>query len=58
LNGLKKKSVFIQSDERVQKTVRDILTEHGKLLLGGKKANGAEPYVIALAKVHSYAVVT
>lgn len=53
-----KKEAFKQSDERVQKTVRDILSKHGKLVMGGKKTNGADPFVIALAKVNSYTVVT
>ena len=53
-----KKYAFFQSDEQVQRTVRDILSTHEKLILGGKKTNGADPFVIALAKVNSCTVVT
>jgi hypothetical protein len=53
-----KKNAFINSNEQVQRIVRDILSKHDKLILGGKKTNGADPFVIALAKVNSYTVVT
>ena len=53
-----KKTAFMQSNENVQRVVRDILTKHDKLVVGGKKTNGADPFVIALAKVNSYTVVT
>ncbi|MHB8132022.1 MAG: DUF4411 family protein [Mobilitalea sp.] len=54
----KKKNAFLPSNEQVQKTVRDILTRYEKLILGGKKTNGADPFVVALAIVYSCIVVT
>jgi len=42
---------FISSGADVQRMVRDILQKHPALVTGTRKANGADPFVIALAKL-------
>jgi len=49
---------FIESDENIQNIVRDILKKNERFVLGSKKTNGADPFVVALAKVKSCKVVT
>ena len=46
-----RKKAFIASGMDVQHLVRTILTTHSELLTGTKKANGADPFVIAHAKL-------
>jgi len=41
---------FVISDASVQEEVRDILLKHPNLVVGTRKANNADPFVIALAK--------
>ena len=47
----KRKSAFLPSDEQVQLKVREILKRFPDLLTGSKKANTADPFVIALALI-------
>ena len=54
----KHKSYFYPSDIEVQKTVREILHNYPDLLTGSKKANGADPFVISLAKTKSCVLVS
>ena len=54
----KNKYAFIQSDEKIQNTVKQILKNNEKLVLGSKKTNGADPFVVALAIINSCKVVT
>ncbi len=53
-----RKGSFIESDEDIQSIVRDILRKNDRFVLGSKKTNGADPFVIALAKVKLCKVVT
>jgi len=53
-----RKGSFIESDEDIQNIVRDILRKNDRFVLGSKKTNGADPFVIALAKIKSCKVVT
>lgn len=41
---------FLTSGADVQRIVRDILQKHPALVTGTRRANGADPFVIALAK--------
>ena len=54
----KNKYAFIQSDKKIQETVKHILKNNEKLVLGSKKTNGADPFVVALAIIKSCKVVT
>ena len=44
-----RKAAFLPSDEQVQLKVREILKRFPDLLTGSKKANSADPFIIALA---------
>jgi hypothetical protein len=52
------KNSFYSSDESIQNIVRDILQKFGVLVTKAKKPNGADPFVIALAKQKGCIVVT
>jgi predicted nucleic acid-binding protein len=52
------KNSFYSSDESIQNIVRDILQKFEVLVTKAKKSNGADPFVIALAKQKSCIVVT
>ena len=47
----KRKLAFLPSDEQVQLKVREILKRFPDLITGSKKANTADPFVIALASI-------
>jgi len=49
---------FYQSSEPIQKIVREILQNFGALVTRPKKANAADPFIIALAKHMSCTIVT
>lgn len=50
--------LFVSIDHRIQLEVSDILAAHKKLLDTRKNRSGADPFVIALAKIQGSAVVT
>ncbi len=50
--------IFMPLDEPVQRATLDVLANHPKLMKATKKRNGADPFVIATAVVHSLTVVT
>lgn len=54
----KRKKYFYQSDENIQAGVTDILSRYGSLVTSAKKANAADPFVIALAKQMNCTLVT
>jgi hypothetical protein len=51
-------SVFLPTSEIVQEKARDILKQYRGLVEGGKKKNNADPFVIALAQLEGFVVVT
>ena len=51
-------NMFILTDERIQLAVIEILRDHKKLIDTRKNRSGADPFVIALAKVEGCGVVT
>ena len=53
-----RKAAFLQSDELIQRFVRDILSKHGSLVTGYTRPNSADPFVIALAKIRNCTLVT
>jgi predicted nucleic acid-binding protein len=53
-----RKEAFLKSDEKTQRLVRDILSKYAELVTGSKKTNGADPFVIALAKLKNCTLVT
>lgn len=53
-----RKNSFYPSDESIQKIVKEILQNFGALVTKPKKPNGADPFIIALAKQEGCAVVT
>lgn len=53
-----RKKCFIPSEIPIQKRVKEILSSHSGLVLGGKKNNNADPFVIALAMEKNCVVVT
>lgn len=52
------KNMFIQIDNKIQETVRDILREYKKLVDTRMNRSGADPFVIALALINNLSVVT
>lgn len=56
--ALKRRNMFITTDEKIQKAVRRILRNHKKLIDTRRNRSGADPFVIALALVHGLTVVT
>jgi len=50
--------LFVPLTEDVQQAVREVLAEHPRLIGVGSGRSGADPFVIALAKVHNGTVVT
>ena len=52
------KNMFILTDEMIQLAVIEILRDHKKLIDTRKNRSGADPFVIALAKVEGCGVVT
>lgn len=53
-----RKDSFYPSDEPIQQIVREILQKFPALVTGSKKSNGADPFVIALAKQFNSTLVT
>ncbi len=53
-----RENYFLESSVEIQKTVRDILKDFRGLVEGGKRVNGADPFIIALAKINHAIVVT
>jgi hypothetical protein len=49
---------FVEIDEAIQHEVRAILNDHRQLVHVGRNRSGADPFVIALARVNNCAVVT
>ena len=49
---------FVELDNRIQRTVTNILSRHPKLLDTRSNRSGADPFVIALAQIENCAVVT
>lgn len=50
--------LLVPLDEEIQKAVAEILGEHPLLMKATKNRNGADPWVIATAKVRGLTVVT
>jgi hypothetical protein len=53
-----RKSAFISSGSDIQCLVRDILQKYPSLVTGSRKSNGADPFVIALAKLKNCTLVS
>ncbi len=51
-------ALFVPLTEDVQLAVREVLAAHRKLIGVGSGRSGADPFVIALARVHGGTVVT
>lgn len=54
----KRKKYFLPSEVNVQNEVRRILKDYRGLVEGGKKKNSADPFVIALALLTGFSIVT
>ena len=52
------KNMFASTDEKIQLAVIEILRNHKKLIDTRKNRSGADPFVIALAKVEGCNVIT
>jgi hypothetical protein len=52
------KELFIELDEPIQNEVRAILRSHTALIHAGRGRSGADPFVIALAKLNDCTVVS
>lgn len=50
--------LFVPLTEDVQRNVRDVLAQHQRIIGVGSGRSGADPFVIALARVHGATVVT
>ena len=51
-------SLFVAMDDEIQILVAEILQNYPRLVESGGRRSGADPFVIALAKIHSCTVVT
>lgn len=51
-------ALFLPLDGKIQKAVTEILAAHPRLVESGGKRSAADPFVIAVARVHKCAVVT
>lgn len=56
--GVSLLEMFVEIDERIQDSVREIMTRFPKLVDTRKNRSGADPWIIALAQVHQCAVIT
>jgi len=54
----KRRHMFVPIDEDIQRVVKAILKDHPKLIDERKGRSGADPFVIALAKIRGCHVVT
>ncbi len=52
------RGMFVPTDAKIQKAVRNILRDHKRLVDTRRNRSGADPFVIALASVEGLAVVT
>ena len=50
--------MIVATDESIQEKVKEILAAHPRLINASKSRSGGDPFVIAVAAVHGYAVVT
>lgn len=50
--------LFVPLTREIQLAVRDVLAQHQRIIGVGSGRSGADPFVIALARVHDCAVVT
>jgi len=50
--------MIVATDEPVQEKVKEILNAHPRLVNASKSRSGGDPFVIAVAAVEGYAVVT
>ena len=50
--------IFIPVDEDIQKTVTQIMNSYPRLVAEGGQRNRADPFVIALARLHNLIVIT
>ncbi len=50
--------LFVPLSVELQQETRAVLTEHQRMLGRGKGRNGADPFVVALARLHAGTVVT
>jgi len=53
-----RKDAFISSGPDIQRMVREILQKYPTLVTGSRKSNGADPFVIALAKLKNCTLVS
>ena len=51
-------NLFIPIQEDIQIEVKNILDKHPRLVENRKQRSGADPFVIALAKIHNASVIT
>jgi hypothetical protein len=51
-------ALFVGLDEPIQVATREVLAHHPRLMSATKSRNGADPFVIATARVHQLTVVT
>jgi len=50
--------MIVDTDEPIQEKVKEILKAHPRLVNAGKSRSGGDPFVIAVAVVEGYSVVT
>jgi hypothetical protein len=53
-----RKDMFLLTDDEIQRAVSDILSSHPKLIDERKNRSGADPFVIAVARVRGCSVLT
>lgn len=53
-----RKSAFISSGPDIQLMIREILEKYPSLVIGSRKSNGADPFVIALEKLKNCTLVS
>lgn len=56
--ALKRKNMFISTNENIQLAVRSVLHDHWKLIDERKSRSGADPFVVALARIEACPVIT
>ncbi len=53
-----RESIFVEIDSGIQVALKEVMSEHKRLVDDRKNRSGADPWVIALAKANGCAVVT
>ncbi len=53
-----RRELFVDIDDEIQAVVEEILKDHRKLLDTRKNRSGADPFVVALAKINGCTVVS